>query len=320
MYLLIPLLLLCIVCPGNNEFTTCYQNVSIGLATTSSSDFPSEWNERACVVNHVVYWEQDICPTPASALFNYGHYTSMIEKIDYLLCNHYSCMIDKGSSGTLYLKRRQWFFKKMLHLLRKRQWCERNFQLMRALSILLLLGGDVELNPRPHQMVFNLHYDSLSKLSTMDKKHLSGLSIPDLHMDYVSHVAMRLSGLSVPDWNMDYVCHVAMRLSGLSVPDWNMYYVYHVQINLPGLSIPECNIEYGCHVHKIELENESVPTCQERCCKRDIQLAYMSSSVLLLGGDVELNPEPRQNVVNDTSETTRNVIPRINLLPVKKVI
>ena len=105
-YLLFPLVLLCIVCHSNNEFTTCYQNVSIGLVTTSSSDFPSEWNELACVV-------------------------------------------------------------------------------------------------------------------------------------------------------------------------------------------------------KIELEIESVPTCQEPCCKHDIQLAYMSSLMLLLGGDVELNPGPRQDVVNDTSETTQ---------------
>ena len=119
-YLLISLLLLCIVCPSNNEFTTCDQNVSIGLFTTSASDFPSEWNDRACVVNRVVYWEQYICPTPASVLFNYGHYTGMIEKIDYLPCNHYSCMIDKGSSGTLYLKRRQRYFQKLLQLLRKR--------------------------------------------------------------------------------------------------------------------------------------------------------------------------------------------------------
>ena len=406
-YLLIPLLLLCIVCPSTNEFSACYQNVSIGLFTTSSSDFPLEWNDRACVVNRVVYWEQYICPTPASVLFNYGHYTSMIEKIDYLPCNHYSCMIDKGSSGTLYLKRRQWYFRKLLHLLRKRQWCKRNFQLMRALSILLLLGGDVELNPGPHQIdiVSNCCYDSLSKLSTLDTKNVSGLGIPDLHMDYVCHVAVKLSGLSVPDCNMDYVCHVAMKLSGLSVPDRNMDYVCHVAMKLSGLSVPDrnmdyvchvemklsglsvpdrnmdyvchvamrllglsvpnrnmayvchvamrllglsvpnCNMdyvchvamrflglsvpnrnmdyvchvttgvsglsisdvhmEYGCHMCKIELEIESVPSCQEPCCKHDIQLAYMSSLMLLLGGDVELNPGQRQDVVNDTFETTQ---------------
>ena len=382
-YLLIPLLLLCIVCPSTNEFSACYQNVSIGLFTTSSSDFPLEWNDRACVVNRVVYWEQYICPTPASVLFNYGHYTSMIEKIDYLPCNHYSCMIDKGSSGTLYLKRRQWYFRKLLHLLRKRRWCKRNFQLMRALSILLLLGGDVELNPGPHQIniVSNCCYDSLSKLSTLDTKNVSGLGIPDLHMDYVCHVAVKLSGLSVPDCNMDYVCHVAMKLSGLSVPDRNMDYVCHVEMKLSGLSVPDrnmdyvchvemklsglsvpdCNMdyvchvemklsglsvpdrnmeyvchvamrllglsvpnrnmdyvchvttgvsglsisdvhmEYGCHMCKIELEIESVPTCQKPCCKHVVLLAYMSSLMLLLGGDVELNPGPRQDVVNDTS-------------------
>ena len=64
-------------------------------------------------------------------------------------------------------------------------------------------------------------------------------------------------------------------------------------------------MEFGCHMCKIELEIESVPTCQEPCCKHDIQLAYMSSLMLLLGGDVELNPGPCQDVVNDTSETTQ---------------
>ena len=79
----------------------------------------------------------------------------------------------------------------------------------------------------------------------------------------------------------------------------------HVRMDLLGLSVPDCiDMEYGCHMHKIELEIKSVHTCQERCCKRNIQLAYMSSLVLLLGGDVELNTRPRQNVVNDTSETT----------------
>ena len=58
-------------------------------------------------------------------------------------------------------------------------------------------------------------------------------------------------------------------------------------------------------MHGIDLEMESVPICQEQCCKRDIQLAYMSKLVLLLGGDVELYPGPRQNVVNDTTETTQ---------------
>ena len=279
------LLLLFIVCPADNKFTTCSQNTSIGLFTTSSLNVPSERNVQARVVNHVVYWEQYICPTPASVLLTYGHYTSMIERIVYLPCNHYSCVIDGGNSGTMYLKRRQWFFRKLLYLLRKRRWCKRNFQLMRAFSILLLLGGDVELNPGPHQIVLIRRYNSLSKLSTMDEKHLSGLGIPDLHMDYVCHVAVNLSGLSVPDCNMDNMYHVTMRRSGLSIPNVHM--------------------EYGYHVYTIELDIGSVPICQEPCCKRDIQLAYMSSLVLLLGGDVELNPGPRQNVVNDTSETTR---------------
>ena len=135
--------------------------MSIGLFTTSSLNVPSERNVQACVVNYVVYWEEYICPTPASVLFNYGHYTSMIEKIVYLPCHHHSCAIDSGNSGTMYLKRRQWFFRKLLHLLRKRRWRKRNFQLMCAFSIVLLLGGDVELNP--HQTVLIRCYNSLSK-------------------------------------------------------------------------------------------------------------------------------------------------------------
>ena len=84
--------------------------MSIGLFTTSSLNVPSERNAQACVVNYAVYWEEYICPTSASVLFNYGHYTSMIERIVHLPCSHYSCMIDDGSNGTMYLKKRQWFF------------------------------------------------------------------------------------------------------------------------------------------------------------------------------------------------------------------
>ena len=133
----------------------------------------------------------------------------------------------------------------------------------------------------------------------MDKKHLSGLSIPNCNMDYVCHVAMRLLRLSVPNRNMDYVCHVAMRLLGLSVPNHNMDYVCHVTTDVSGLSISDVHMEYGCHMCKIELEIDSVPTFQEPCCKHDIQLAYMSSLILLLGGDVELNPGPHQDVVQE---------------------
>ena len=108
----------------------------------------------------------------------------------------------------------------------------------------------MELNPGPHQIniVSNCCYDSLSKLSTLDTKNVSGLGIPDLHMDYVCHVAVKLSGLSVPDCNMDYVCHVAMKLSGLSVPDCNMDYVCRVAMKLSGLSVPDRNMDYVCHV------------------------------------------------------------------------
>ena len=170
-----------------------------------------------------------------------------------------------------------------------------HFQLMRGFSILLLLGGDVELNPGPYRIVLICRYDSLSKLSMIDKKHLSGLGIPDLHMDYVCHVAVNLSGLSVPDCNMDYVCHVPMKLSGMSVPDCNMDCVYHVIMKLSGSSVPDCNMdyvchvatdlsglsipnvhmEYGCHMHKIELDIGRFPICQEPCCKHDIHGSHV---------------------------------------------
>ena len=53
----------------------------------------------------------------------------------------------------------------------------------------------MELNPGPHQIMLILHCISLSKLSTVDENILSGLSIPDLLMDYACHVAVSLSGL-----------------------------------------------------------------------------------------------------------------------------
>ena len=56
------------------------------------------------------------------------------------------------------------------------------------------------------------HYNSLSKLSTMGEKQLSGLSILDLHMDCVCHAAVNLLGLSVPDCKIDCVCHVTMKI------------------------------------------------------------------------------------------------------------
>ena len=67
---------------------------------------------------------------------------------------------------------------------------------------------------------------------------------------------------------MDCVCHVATNVSGLSVPDCNMDCVCHVATDVSGLSIPDVHVEtcHGYHVHKIELEIESVPTCQEPCC------------------------------------------------------
>ena len=48
-------------------------------------------------------------------------------------------------------QRRQWFRRTLHHLLCRKCYCKGNFRLARALGILLLLGGDVELNPGPRQ-------------------------------------------------------------------------------------------------------------------------------------------------------------------------
>ena len=55
-------------------------------------------------------------------------------------------------------QRRQWFSCTLRHLLRRRRHCRRNFRLANALSLLLLLGGDVELNPGPRQD--EMHHDT----------------------------------------------------------------------------------------------------------------------------------------------------------------
>ena len=73
MYLIIPLLLLFIVCPADNELynvrCTCFKNMSNGLFATSSLNVPLAKDVQACVVNHVVYWEEYICPTLASVFY-----------------------------------------------------------------------------------------------------------------------------------------------------------------------------------------------------------------------------------------------------------
>ena len=139
---------------------------------------------------------------------------------------------------------------------------------MRGLSILLLLGGDVELNPGPHQIMLICRCNSSSKLSTVDENILSGLSIPDLLMDYVYHVAVNLSGLSIPDLLMDYVCHVAVNLSRLSTLDLLIYYVCHVAVYLSGLSIPDLLMDYVCH-EAVNLSRLSVPICNMDCVPRN---------------------------------------------------
>ena len=65
-HLIIPLLLLFIAFPANNEYTTCFENKSTSLFTTSSLNNQVKRNVQVSVINCVAYWEQYICSTTAS--------------------------------------------------------------------------------------------------------------------------------------------------------------------------------------------------------------------------------------------------------------
>ena len=78
------------------------------------------------------------------------------------------------------------------HLLRRRCYCKGNFCLPRALSILLLLGGDVELNPDPHQ---NEIHDEMSMPTSavnpvMDQTGIEGQEYMDSEVKKCSTLVM----------------------------------------------------------------------------------------------------------------------------------
>ena len=80
----------------------------------------------------------------------------------------------------------------MHHFLRRRCYCKGNFRLARALSILLLLGGDVELNPGPRQ---NEIHDELSMPTSainpvMDQTGIEGQEYMDSEVKECSTLAM----------------------------------------------------------------------------------------------------------------------------------
>ena len=87
---------------------------------------------------------------------HHGHVTSNCHRY-YGIMRHYQ-MVFEMHINTRSHQRRQWFSCTLRHLLRRRRHCRRNFRLANALSLLLLLGGDIELNPGPRQDV--MHHDT----------------------------------------------------------------------------------------------------------------------------------------------------------------
>ena len=90
-------------------------------------------------------------------------------------------------------QRRQWKRCTSHHLLRRRCYCKGNFRLARALSILLLLGGDVELNPGPRQ---NEIHDELSMptsavISVMDQTGIEEQEYMDSEVKKSSTLAVQ---------------------------------------------------------------------------------------------------------------------------------
>ena len=176
------------------------------------------------------------------------------------------------------------------------------------------------------------------KLSTMDENHLSGLSIPDLHVDYVWHACCNDSvgaectlpqhGSCVPCSNEIVRVKCTWLQHGLRVPCSKRCVRVEYTRCTHGIWLP-CAQNWIGHWKCSYLPGtmftlwssplpKGLPSLNKSpypysCCKHDIQLAYMSSLVLLLEGDVELNPGPHQNVVNDTSKLLGNVILTSNL-------
>ena len=79
----------------------------------------------------------------------HGHFTTNTLGYHDIPMKHYHLLFVLHKNMCIH-QRRQWFRCTLHHLLRRR-YCKGNFRLARSLSILLLLGGDVELNPCPCQ-------------------------------------------------------------------------------------------------------------------------------------------------------------------------
>ena len=80
----------------------------------------------------------------------HGHFTTNSLEYHDIPMKHYHLVFVLHKNMCIH-QRRQWFRCTLHHLLRRRRYCKSNFRLACSLSILLLLGRDVELNPGPHQ-------------------------------------------------------------------------------------------------------------------------------------------------------------------------
>ena len=80
----------------------------------------------------------------------HGHFTTNSLEYHDIPMKHYHLVFVLHKNMCIH-QRRQWFRCTLHHLLRRRRYCKGNFRLACSLSILLLLGRDVELNPGPRQ-------------------------------------------------------------------------------------------------------------------------------------------------------------------------
>ena len=121
----------------------------------------------------------------------HGHFTNNFLGYHYIPMKHYYLVFVLHKNMCIH-QRRQWFRCTLHHLLLRRCYCKGNFCLARALSILLLLGGDVELNPGPRQNEIN---DELSMPTSavnpvMDQTGIEGQGYMDSEVKKCSTLAM----------------------------------------------------------------------------------------------------------------------------------
>ena len=153
-----------------------------GILFCSWDDWPCGWGYRLCswsgrlgVCNHRSHarglWESHFLhkvPMYIAAKQNHcfghmaisvtaasgscrSHYTMIIQCHEGKTMKNYEFMLTSIDFGmrTFIRQKQHWFRCTLRLMLRRRRYCKRNCSLARALSLLLLLGGDIESNPGP---------------------------------------------------------------------------------------------------------------------------------------------------------------------------